>query len=235
MASTPRVGALGVATTLGDIYVVDSNGDLSKLEKGADEQVLISKAGAVNADGDQVDLEWANIDELSRESIEGDATDSVFKQVNPDGGGAVVNPQTKTRGTHAVLEYDKAVRRGIPWQKYIGPNYSGDDLTLSIYWCLNDAGAPTGTDVVWKAAFERNEAGHLVTTDAFAALQSAAAVAAGADGVIVKSTIAFTQAQADAIAAGDPFRLYIERDAGQGDDDLDADVQIVRWVLEEDA
>jgi hypothetical protein len=231
MAGTPRTGALGVADAVAEIYVVDSVGELNKLEPGADEQVLISKAGAMNAAGDVVGLEWADIDELSRESIEGDAVDAVFKKVDL-GGGAIDNPSTKSRGTHAVLEFDQDSVEGIPWQKYIGPNYSGDDLTLSIYWVKNGANAG---DVVMAAAIERDNPTEIITTDNFAALQTAAAVAAGADGEIVKSTVAFTQAQADAIVAGDPLRVFIQRTGDAVEDTLDDPIQLVRWVLEENA
>ena len=228
--ATPRVGPTGVADAVGDIYVVDSAGDLTRLNKGTDEQVLISKAGALNDLGETVDIEWADIDELSRESIEGDATDAVFKRVDL-GGGAISNPSTKTRGTHAVLEFDQDSIEGIPWQKTIGPNYSGDDLTLNLYWVLNGSNAG---DVVWAAAIERNEATHVITADAFAALQTAAAATAAADGEIVQTTIAFTQAQADGIVAGDPLRVFIQRTGDAVGDTLDDPVQLVRWSFDED-
>ena len=227
----PRVGSLGVATTQGDIYVVDENGDLERLPKGTEEQVLITRIGAVGPDGTIIDLEWSDITTLARSSLQVDATDAVFKRV--DIGGSIPNPQAKTRGTHSVLAYDAAAVQGIPWQRYMPQLYSGDDLTLNIYWVAD--GAIVG-DVVWAAAFERNEASHNVDADSFAALQTAAvSTAPGTDGDIALATIPFTQAQADAIVAGDPFRLFIQRTADAVGDTMLGDAQIIRAVLVENA
>jgi hypothetical protein len=226
---TPRVGALGVADAVGDIYVVNSNGDLARLNKGTDEQVLISKTGAVNDQGDTVDLEWEDISKLARASLMVDATDAIFKKI--DLGGVINNPQPKTRGTHSVLAYGAASVQGIAWQRYMPQIYSGDDLTLNIYWVAQTA---ILGDVVWAAAFEREEAGHNVDTDAFAALQTAAvSTAPGVLGDIAVVSIPFTQAQADAVAAGEPFRLFIQRTGDAVGDTMAGDAQIVRAVLTE--
>jgi hypothetical protein len=230
--TTSRVGALGVATTQGDIYVVDANGDLERIPKGTEEQVLITRLGATGPSGTVIDLAWEDISKLARASLQVDATDAIFNRIDL-GGGPIPNPNTRRRGTHAVLAYDDSTVEGIAWQRSVPQIYSGDNLTLGIYWVAD--GAIIG-DVVWAAAFERNEAGHNVDTDAFAALQTAApSTAPGTNGDIALATIPFTQAQADAIAAGEPFRLYIQRTADAVGDTLVGDAQLLRAVLIEDA
>ena len=227
---TPLVGALGVAEGQGDLFVRDVNGDLERIPIGTEEQVLITRLGAVGPSGTVIDIEWADIAKLSRANFMVDGTDAVFKKIDL-GGGAIPNPQSKTRGTHSVLAYDDAAVQGIPWQRFMPQNYSGDDLTLNIYWVAD--GAIVG-DVIWAAAFERDDVGHNVDADAFAALQTAAAsTAPGTNGDIALATIAFTQAQADAIAAGEPLRLFIQRTADDVGDTLVGDAQIVRAVLVE--
>jgi hypothetical protein len=231
---TPLVGALGVAEVQGDLFVRDVNGDLERLPKGAEEQVLITRIGAVGPSGTIIDLAWEDINKLSRASIMADATDAVFKRVDL-GGGAIPNPQSRTRGTHAVLSYDDTMIQGIPWQRFMPQIYSGDPLTLNIYWAAITAIAG---DVIWAAAFERDSevVPTNVDTDSFAALQTAAAsTAPGTLGDITKATIAFTQAQADGILAGEPMRLFIQRTADAGGDTMVGDAQLIRAVLVEDA
>jgi hypothetical protein len=194
--------------------------------------VLITRLGATGPSGTIIDIEWADIAKLSRANLMVDATDAVFKKIDL-GGGAINLPQSVTRGTHAVLGYDDAAVQGIPWQRFMPQNYSGDDLTLNLYWVAKTA---IVGDVVLAAAFERNEVGHNVDADSFAALQTAgASLAPGTLGDIAKSTIAFTQAQADAVVAGDPFRLFIQRTADDVGDTMVGDCQLVRAVLVENA
>jgi hypothetical protein len=229
---TPLVGALGVAEGQGDLFVRDVNGDLERIPIGTEEQVLITRLGATGPSGTVIDIEWADIAKLSRANFMVDGTDAVFKGIDL-GGGAISLPQSRTRGTHSVLSFTDDSIEGIPWQRFMPQNYSGDDLTLNIYWVAD--GAIVG-DVIWAAAFERDAVGHNVDADAFAALQTAAAsTAPGTNGDIALATIAFTQAQADAVAAGEPLRLFIQRTADDVGDTLVGDAQIIRAVLVENA
>lgn len=239
-----RVGALGVADATGDLYVVDSTGNITRLKRGTEEQVLIVRVGALNDLGETVDLEWADINKLARAFLSGDATDPVFKAINYDDGfGVIANPVAVSEGTHAVLRYDVSpagtlTRRAIPWQRVMPEAYSGDDLTLTIY-CALDAAPAAGTDVVWEAAFQRLNAGANLNDDTtWGAFKAAAAVdvATPGVGIVVAATIPFTQAEAAAIAAGDPFRIAIRRNGfDAGSDTLDGNVNLLRWELTEDA
>ncbi len=224
--ATPRVGALGVGTTKGDLYVVDLNGDLERVPVGTDDQVLVADSSTT------IGVAWKDPGFLNNVSFQCDATDAVFKQIDL-GAGAITNPSAKARGTHSVLAFNDAALRGIPWQKFLPPGYSpGSDLLVSIYWV--SATAVVG-DVVWAAAFERDQAaGHDIDTDDFAALQTAAASTAPAtSGVIQVATIQFTQAQADGVVAGNPLRLFVQRTATAVGDTMVGDAQLLRVVVEE--
>jgi hypothetical protein len=226
-----RTGSLGVANTQGDLYVVDANGHLERLPKGAEKQVLTTSLGALGPDGTVIDLAWKDPDFIERISLQVDALDPVFNKINI--GGAINLPTVKNRGTHSVLAYDDGVIEGIAWQRYVPLGYTPlASLELKIYWVADTA---IVGDVVWAAAFERDQAGgHDIDADDFAALQTAAAsTAPGVAGVIAMATIPFTNAQADAIVAGNPFRLFIQRTANAVGDTMVGDAQLVRAVLEE--
>ncbi len=165
-------------------------------------------------------------------SFQADAVDAIFKTINL-GGGAIPNPEYLARGTHAVLAFDAAAVEGAVWQRYLPTGFAtGNNLRVSIYWV--SATAVAG-DVIWAAAFERdNAAGHDINTESFAALQTAAAsTAPGTTGIIAVATITFTQAQADAVAAGEPLRLFVQRTATALGDTMLGDAQLVRVVVEE--
>jgi hypothetical protein len=222
---TPRVGALGVGTTKGDLYVVNDQLELERVAVGTDDQILVADSTVPEG------VAWKNPDFVQNASFQADAVDAIFQKVDL-GAGVVNNPQAKRRGTHSVLAFDDSTDEAIPWQKYMPVGYSpASVLRVSIFWVADTAIAG---DVIWAAAFERNEAAHDITSDAFAALQTAAAsTAPGTAGQIQVATIDFTQAQADGVTAGDALRLAVQRTASDAGDTMVGDAQIVRVVVEE--
>jgi len=224
--STPRVGALGVGTTKGDLYVVNDLLELERVPVGADDQVLV--ADSLTPEG----VAWKDPGFLNNVSFQADAVDAIFKNINL-GAGAIANPQAKTRGTHAVLAFNDAAVRGIPWQKFMPNGYStGSLIEVDIYWVADTA---VVGDVIWGAAFERDQAaGHDIDTDDFAALQTfPASTAPATAGVIQVATFQFTQAQADAVAAGNPLRLFVQRTGTAVGDTMAGDAQLLRVVVSE--
>jgi hypothetical protein len=219
---------------LGDIYVIDVDLNLQRLPKGTLNQVLVTIPGALNEPGGtQVDLAWKDPTFVSRASLFVDALDPVFNKIDIAPNGVTNLPTVKNRGTNSVLPFDAGVIEGIAWQRAMPLIYTaGAALELKIYWVADTA---IVGDVIWAAAFERdNAAGHDIDADDFAALQTApASTAPGVAGVIQVATIPFTSAQIDAVVAGDPFRLFIQRTATDGGDTMAGDAQLVRAVLEE--
>lgn len=222
--STPRVGALGVATTKGDLYVVNDQEELERVPVGADDEVLVADSTT------PLGVAWKTPDFLNNVSYQADALDAIFKKIDL-GAGALNNPQAKSRGTHAVLAFDDATVEGIPWQKYMPEGYTpGSSIAVDVYWV---AGTAILGDVVWAAAFENNNAGHNILTDSFAALQTATGTAPGTLGDEQLTTIAFTSAQIDGIVANDPHRLFLQRTAGAVGDTMAGDAEVVRVVVRE--
>lgn len=221
--ATPRVGALGVATTKADLYTIDANGNLERLPVGADSTVLTADSAQA------LGMKWASPTLGIRASWYFDATLGIFKQIDL-GGGPIANPAITIRGTHSVLAFNDTTVQGLPWQGFMPQEYdAASNLTLSIYWV--SASAVAG-DVVWAAAIERIDTGEVITADAFAALQTAAASTAPAvSGTVATATIAFTNAQADGILPGEPLRVFIQRTASAGGDTMVGDAQLVRATL----
>jgi hypothetical protein len=223
--AAPRTGSLGVATTQGDLYGIDANGDLERLPVGADDQVLVADAAAA------LGFSWQDPDFVSKVSFQADAVDAIFKQIDL-GAGPVLNPSVETHGTHSVLTFLQNLLRGIPWQRYMPTDYSGGDIRVTISYVAKTAGG--AGDVLWGAAFERDNSGFDIDVDGFAAVVNFPVSAPGAvAGVIVEATQTFTNAAAGGVLAGEPLRLFVQRDGTNVADDFDQAVQIVRVVVEE--
>jgi hypothetical protein len=225
--STPRVGALGVATTKGDLYVVNDIEELERVPVGTDDQVLVADSTS------PLGVVWKDPGFLNNISFMCDATDPVFKKIDL-GAGVINNPQARAQGTHSVLSFDDAVLEGIPWQRFLPPGYTaGSSLRVNVYWVAQTAIAG---DVIWAAAFERdsNVTPNNILTDSFAALQTAAAsTAPGVLGDVQLATIDFTSAQIDGVIAGEPLRLFLQRTGTAVGDTMAGDANLLRIVVEE--
>ncbi len=80
-------------------------------------------------------------------------------------------------------------------------------------------------------AFERiAPGGQDIDSDGFDAIQTVTDTTNATSGIVTRTSITFTQAQADSIAAGDAFRLRVTRDANAGGDTMTGDAQILRVV-----
>jgi hypothetical protein len=215
------------------LYVVDVDGHLERVPVGADGLVLTADAAALGPSGTVIGVKWEDPTSLVKASLQVDALDPVFNKITFAPDPAMSLPTVKNRGTHSVLAYDAGTVEGIAWQRFVPLTYTaGAALVLKIYWVADTA---IVGDVIWAAAFERDQAGgHDIDVDDFAAKQTAAAsTAPGIAGEIKMASIPFTNAQADAIASGNPFRLFIQRTANAVGDTMVGDAQLVRAVLEE--
>ena len=67
-----------------------------------------------------------------------------------------------------------------------------------------------------------------VDADAFAAQVTGTSTTSATSGVVTRTSIALTNAQADAIAAGDAFRLRVQRVATDAGDTMVGDAQALR-------
>ena len=117
-----------------------------------------------------------------------------------------------TRNAHMVLDFnattpnESAVFSGVMPQ-----HYAGGGVTVYLYYCMTSA---TTGDVDWDVAFERLEDTAVISSDAFAAVQSVDnTTVPGVAGTVDVVSIAFTNgAQMDSVVAGDYFRIKVTRD-----------------------
>lgn len=140
-----------------------------------------------------------------------------------------------TRNGHLVLDFDASTDESAIFGGVLPRNYAGGGVTVRIYWSGTSA---TSGSVRWDAAFERlDDEGQDTDSDSFASAQSATASAPSTSGSLQYTDIAFTDgAQMDSLAAGEAFRLKINRDAdasGGGTDDMTGDAEIHRIEISE--
>jgi hypothetical protein len=129
-----------------------------------------------------------------------------------------------TRNVHPVLEFDAAADEAAVFSATMPRNY-GASAALEVILCWV-ADTATSGDTIWDVSFERMDAALDIDADSFAAVQSATATAPGTSGFPKYTTISFTNAQADAIVAGEMFRLKVNRDANNGSDTMAGDAQL---------
>ena len=70
-----------------------------------------------------------------------------------------------------------------------------------------------------------------IDSDSFATQQTGNSTTNGTSGVITRTTITLTQAEANGVLANDDFRIRVERVTGDGGDTMIGDAQIVGVVV----
>jgi len=73
--------------------------------------------------------------------------------------------------------------------------------------------------------------GQDIDADGFATQQTATSTTNGTSGIVTRTTITLTQAQADSIAAGDTYRLRLERVATDGGDNMSGNAEVLRVIV----
>lgn len=126
-----------------------------------------------------------------------------------------------------VLDFDGAANESAIFPGVVPQNYAGGGFTVVHF--LSNEGTTLLVDL--DGSFE-NMAGLLLTSGSFAAVQSANGEAIpGVAKTEFQVSIAFTDAQIDGLAAGDPFRYQLTRDAVT--DTNTADTQLYRIEVRE--
>ncbi len=136
-------------------------------------------------------------------------------------------PTFESRNGHPVLSFDDSVDEAVMFNSTMSNDYSNGNLTVDIDWVAKSA---IINDVKWDVAFEKIP-GQDIDSDSFAAIQTGTDTTNGTSGILTRTSIAFTQAQADSIAAGEAYRLKVTRDANAGGDTMVGDAQLLRVTL----
>lgn len=139
------------------------------------------------------------------------------------------------RNQHPVLDFDGSTDEECYFEGVLPSHYAGGSIVIDVYVALTSAISGTSR---WQTDIERqNSAGPDLDTDSFVGtFQSAGGTASGTSGIATVISITHTAgAQMDSLAAGEPFRLKLRRDADgtSGTDDIATDAEVTRVVIRE--
>lgn len=139
------------------------------------------------------------------------------------------------RNLHPVLDFDGSTDEECYFEGVMPSHYGGGSIVIDLYVALTSATSGTSR---WQTDIERiNSAGPDLDSDSFTgSFQSNGGSASGTSGIPTAISITHTNgAQMDSLAAGEPFRLKVRRDADgtSGTDDITTDAELVRVVIRE--
>jgi len=139
------------------------------------------------------------------------------------------------RNNHPTLDFDGSTDEEAYFEGVMPSNYGGGSVVVDIYVGFSSA---TSGSVRFQTDFERVASGGTdLDADSFTgSMQSAGGTANGTSGILSKVSITHTAgAQMDSVAAGEPFRLLVHRDADgtSGTDDITTDAEVYRVVIRE--
>lgn len=139
------------------------------------------------------------------------------------------------RNGHPVLDFDGAADEEAVFSGILPRHYGGGGLTVNLW--VGCTSATSGT-MRWQVSIERIDASSLdIDADSFATANSNGVTAPGTSGQFLVCAVTFTSgAQMDALAAGEPFRLKVRRDADgtSGTDDISSsDAELLMIEIKE--
>lgn len=136
-------------------------------------------------------------------------------------------PHAVQRNNHGLLAFPDTGSNSVYFPGVIGKDWGESFISLDIFW----AAPLTVGNVVWFVSWERDSALPLsvnLDVDSYGPEKSVLSVAPPVSGELRKASLVFTQAEADGLAAGDPFRLRLRRDGDEILDTLTGDAQFFR-------
>lgn len=146
-----------------------------------------------------------------------DANDAIFPSISP--------AAAASRNGHPIISFDDTIAENVLFNSNVPENYNNQDLTMDIDWVAETA---TTGGVTWGIEVERNTPGGTdIDSDSFAAQQTGTSTTNGTSGVITRTTITLTQAQADGVEALDLYRIRIQRVTSDGGDDMIGDAEVL--------
>lgn len=151
------------------------------------------------------------------------ANDTIFPSVKPAG--------ASSRNSHPILSFDDGVvetDENVVFSGSLSRDYSGGDVIVDI-----DSVAETAIagDFVLGVEIEHIAPGGTdIDLDSFDTQQIETDTTSVTSGVVTRTSITLTNAEADEWAAGDAFRLRLTRKSSLGGDTMSDDLQVLRIV-----
>jgi hypothetical protein len=166
----------------------------------------------------------------------GDIVGLVIRELPP--GSSYATPSVVTGGSSpaeawAGWDFDDTTAEYLDYLCYLGPNYAGGGLTLSLPWLPV---AATSGAVVWRAAVRRVNASSedIDASQTYDFNQASASSAPGTQGQIVVPTIAFTSgSDMDSWAAGELAMVRVSRLPSDAGDNMSGDAHLIDLVIKE--
>jgi hypothetical protein len=134
-----------------------------------------------------------------------------------------------SRNGHPTLDFDTTTQEAAVFSGIIPADYTGAGITVSVYCALTSA---TSGTVGWLVSIERMDVSSLDTdADSFASAQTITATTVpGTSGQILKLSVNISSgANMDSLAAGEMFRIKIERDVTN--DTAAGDAELMRVMM----
>jgi hypothetical protein len=126
-----------------------------------------------------------------------------------------------TRNSIAVLDFDDAATESAVFVGVLPEAASlGSGLIVSLRWMATTA---TSGDVRWSVAWEKSNTD--LDSDSFDTATAATAATNGTSGIVTVTNITCTTI--DSLAAGDLFRLRVQRIGADGADTMTGDAELV--------
>jgi hypothetical protein len=198
--------AIGAAanplTTAGDLFVGGTSGAPARLALGTASQQLRVNSGATSL-------------EYFTPAAGGTKTYAVFTATDNQPT-ATAFATLDTRNSIAVLDFDDATDESAVFVGIIPEAASlGSGLIVSLRWMATTA---TSGDVRWSVAWEKSNTD--LDSDSFDTATAATATTNGTSGIVTVTNITCTNI--DSLAAGDLFRLRVQRIGGDAADTMNS-------------
>lgn len=139
------------------------------------------------------------------------------------------------RNGHPVLDFDASTDETVYFTNVLPANYAGGGLTVHLSVAASTA---TSGASRWQVNIERvNSGGPDIDADSFSGTDGSVGItASGTSGIPTEGTTTHSSgANMDSLAAGEPYRLRVKRDADgtSGTDDMTGDAELVDcWITE---
>lgn len=128
-----------------------------------------------------------------------------------------------TSGTQPTLDFDDGTDESGYFTGVLAHDYGGGTIRVHVLW----AGVAIVNEVRFDISFKLMGVEAINVDTGFATAQSGDSTANGTTLIPVDYTDDFTQAEADTLLAGSPFRLLLNRDANHVNDDFVGDARVL--------
>lgn len=160
----------------------------------------------------------------------GDTVGKFFPQQNePPAASQATFDSRGANFPHLILDFDASTSEVAVFKDVLAQNYGGNGIDIFAHTAFSSA---TGGSGVWNFYFERigNKQADLDDSDGFGSAASMAVDVAPEAGSMTITSIDVPDGAGVSLAAGEGYRLKVERDCNSATDDATGDMEL--WAIE---